>query len=246
MIATKLSKLAWSVRMQGPVGAALASGAVLRRKLFPTSGAQRKSWLDEESWFDKRFGVETSGCVDLCDLDIDPASKASSVEYSPTSVIATTAAIDSLPIPAADYRFLDLGCGKGRALVIARELGFVNLTGIELSPMLAAIATENMSKLRPESEAREIRILNENATAVDYPENPVVVFMFNPFGEPIVREVEQQLRLSLQRSPRDCWIVYANAVHREIFDSSPHWQQRSFDGPWWGIYRYAAHPQATG
>ncbi len=42
--------------------------------------------------------------------------------------------------PVERYDFLDLGCGKGRALIVAAEFPFRAITGVELSPALAAIA----------------------------------------------------------------------------------------------------------
>jgi SAM-dependent methyltransferase len=43
----------------------------------------------------------------------------------------------------SDRTFIDLGCGEGRALVIASEFPFRAIVGVELSPALCATATAN-------------------------------------------------------------------------------------------------------
>jgi len=44
------------------------------------------------------------------------------------------------PHELAEYTFVDIGCGKGRALLLASEIGFREVVGVELNPGLAANA----------------------------------------------------------------------------------------------------------
>jgi SAM-dependent methyltransferase len=46
---------------------------------------------------------------------------------------------------AESHQFVDLGCGKGRAMLIALELGFKNVVGVEYNKELLVAAEKNLS-----------------------------------------------------------------------------------------------------
>ena len=50
------------------------------------------------------------------------------------------------------FAFVDMGSGKGRALLVASELPFAKIVGVELSQELHQIAEENVRRYRPESQ----------------------------------------------------------------------------------------------
>ncbi len=46
------------------------------------------------------------------------------------------------------YTFVDIGAGKGRALLVAAESPFYEVVGVELNPELAAVAERNIARVR--------------------------------------------------------------------------------------------------
>jgi SAM-dependent methyltransferase len=71
--------------------------------------------------------------------------------------------LDRLQLDFEEYTFIDLGSGKGRALLIASE--FRAVAGVELSPRLHAIAVENFARCRGLAQrCRNVRSIEGDAT----------------------------------------------------------------------------------
>jgi SAM-dependent methyltransferase len=66
--------------------------------------------------------------------------------------------------------FIDLGSGKGRALLIASEYAFGAIVGVELSPKLHAIAAANIAGSRGTAQrSRNARTIEADATEFRFP-----------------------------------------------------------------------------
>jgi len=175
--------------------------------------------------FDRTYGVDTSGSVAAveCAPDAHLASQISPYGGSQPSIVRT--AIDALP--AHDrYAIVDLGCGKGRPLIVASEFPFASITGVELSASLAEIAVANTRRIVARYPSRtpiEVRI--GDATTVDAPGPFVVYYMYHPFNRALVSamiaNVEQQLASRLQHA----FFVYYNPVHGDVLDQSTHFSR---------------------
>src|SRR5581483_595353 len=120
-----------------------------------------------------------------------------------------------LPVAAESLLFVDLGCGKGKTLLLAAATGFPRFLGVELSSELAAVARRNLAVCGIDAE-----IVEEDATNFDFPDDPLFVYLFHPFGEKTFRAVLDALERSLARTPRLVFLGYENAVHRELLESS--------------------------
>jgi SAM-dependent methyltransferase len=123
------------------------------------------------------------------------------------------AALAASPIARGDLTFVDIGCGKGRALLIAAEFPFRRLLGVELAPELCAVANANLA-LNPDWTSR-ISITNGDATTFVYPEGPLFIFLYTPFLVPLVRRFMANLEGQLRRSPRPAYLLYANLFGSE-------------------------------
>jgi len=91
--------------------------------------------LSSGSDFDRRFGVSTSGKIPLSALNIDLDNKAAGMRYEPTAPSAFSemmaAALPQKMFPRAT--FIDIGCGRGRVLLMAAEHGFRKIIGIDFA-----------------------------------------------------------------------------------------------------------------
>ena len=95
--------------------------------------------------------------------------------------------------PVEEFTFVDVGAGMGRAMLLASELPFKRIEGIELNPVLAGIARRNAAKWRAAGRERSrIRVRCMDAVEFRFPKGPCVVFLFNPFGASVMRTLLEQ------------------------------------------------------
>ena len=106
---------------------------------IPTRGLPRPGRKDS---FDTRHGTDTSGVVWLtC-----PKSThfAGGIRYEPCDESLCEWAIKNADISPEEFSFIDIGCGKGRPLIIASRFGFKRLVGVEYSRRLSRAAEKNL------------------------------------------------------------------------------------------------------
>jgi SAM-dependent methyltransferase len=113
--------------------------------------------------------------------------------------------------------FLDVGAGKGRALLLAARHGFSKVIGVELSPDLCAVAERNITKYLRRHPGSRIEVHCADAAGFDIPIEVNVAFFFNPFGRDVMRSVLDHIGESIGRYPRDFYIVYLNPRHEDLF-----------------------------
>jgi len=111
------------------------------------------------------------------------------------------------------FIFLDPGSGKGRTLLMAADYPFQKIIGVELLPSLHEIARENLQRYRSESrKCFALESICADATSFPLPENPLVIYLFNPFPEPGLRQLCANLGRSLRQHPRAVYVTYHNPV----------------------------------
>jgi len=111
------------------------------------------------------------------------------------------------------FTFLDLGSGKGRTLLMAADYPFQKIIGVELLSSLHEIAQENLQRYCSESQkCFAIESICGDATSFRLPENPLVIYLFNPFPEPGLREFRANLEQSLRERPRAVYLAYHNPL----------------------------------
>jgi len=174
--------------------------------------------------FDREHGTDTSGFV--------PGNLLvrGSTGYGAAQPSIIRSALEAIP-ERDGVHFLDLGCGKGRPLMVAAEAGFSKVTGVEFTPALARIARRN-ARIFARSQPRRARIAIVTGDAVTYPLplGPLVVFLYNPFARIQTEQLLRHIEASLERAPRDLYVVSYNPTWGDVFDGSRALERR-----------YAAH-----
>jgi SAM-dependent methyltransferase len=164
--------------------------------------------------YDRANGVRTSGMLPGSILGLGSTNSGA----SQPSIIRS--ALGAIPDPRRCH-FLDLGCGKGRPLLVATEFGFSAITGVEFSPALAEIARRNAAVFaRGHPERTRVDIVIGDALALELPEENLVVFLYNPFDRPLITRLLHNIESSLRASPREFYIVYYNPTWADVFDAS--------------------------
>jgi len=115
----------------------------------------------------------------------------------------------------AETTFVDLGAGMGRAVLLASEMGFREVVGVELHPTLVGIARRNVAIWRKAGRERvAMRMVEGDAVEFALPEGPVLVFLFNPFGAAVLRRLLKSWRG--RRGPLD--LLYVNNEQEGVLE----------------------------
>lgn len=171
--------------------------------------------------FDGVNGLDTSGHLETAEHAPNGAQASDIVPYAGSQPSIVRGALASLP-DLEGRVFVDLGCGKGRPLLVAAGFPFRRLVGVELSPALAETARCNARIMAERHPARPpVEILVGDATRVTLPDGDIVCFMYHPFGRTLVETLLATLEGQLGESGRHVFLVYYNPVHGEVFDRSP-------------------------
>jgi SAM-dependent methyltransferase len=141
------------------------------------------------------------------------------------------------PHPIHSYTFLDIGAGKGRAMLVASELPFHKVIGVELNPAMADIAERNLSLWR-EAHATDttapplapIQLYEQDALTFDLPRTPTLAFLFHPFEAPVLKLLLRRIEAQFARRRNTLDILYVNAECRTVLDQHPAFT-RLFLGP---------------
>jgi SAM-dependent methyltransferase len=184
--------------------------------------------------FDKRFGVETSGLI----YDL-PTGHAHDVYNNGYFAVAPSVfhavmrmLLERLHLDCQLFRFVDVGSGKGRALLLASDYPFREVIGVELSPDLDRVARANVAHYAAAAKADPyaqrsllhrppVIPLQGDATEFLWPPGPLVVYMWNAFTTPVMERVFQNLGASLAEQPRELYLVYMHPELESMLASLP-------------------------
>ncbi len=111
----------------------------------------------------------------------------------------------------AEFTFIDLGSGKGRTLLMASEYPFQRIIGVELLPALHQIAQQNLAQYKSGSQkCLAVESICADATSFVFPDDPLIVYLFNPFPELGLRRALTNLQGSLTQRSRPVYVIYHN------------------------------------
>ncbi len=145
--------------------------------------------------------------------------------------------MQALPIAFGDFTFIDLGSGKGRTLLMAAQHGFGKAIGVELIPELHLAAEQNISKFSADrSPGTAMQCLCMNARDFQFPAGPLVIYLFNPFPQPVFAAVLTNLHTSWQTDPRPVFVTY-RYVELENLLAASGWLEKIAGTEQWAIYK---------
>ena len=97
--------------------------------------------------------------------------------------------------------------------IAARNYPFGRVIGVEIASALTAVARENVDRMRSKLRCQDVEFVTSDAAQWEVPDDLTYVYMFNPFGGEIFRQVLANLCASLDRCPRSLKLLYAHPVH---------------------------------
>ncbi|MCX5545270.1 class I SAM-dependent methyltransferase [Paraburkholderia sp. CNPSo 3076] len=170
---------------------------------------------------DLKYGTDTSGLVDSNALQRDAHLAVQLRPYMGSQPTIIRRALDTLG-DITGYTFMDIGCGKGRPMIVASEYPFSLALGYDISADLVRTANANAAVMARRFPQRPpIRALHANVADLKVPSGNVVVFLFNPFGPELMASLLEKLEAGLASGTVEhLFIVYDNPVCGEVFDDS--------------------------
>ncbi|ADW69801.1 class I SAM-dependent methyltransferase [Granulicella tundricola] len=202
-----------------------------RRKVVPIHTPK----LPPTHPFDRVHHTDTGGLIERTQLITGHANDAHVTAYYGIAPSILDAVIDlwqgTRPkYPIDRYTFVDIGAGKGRAVMTASLHPFFEAVGIELNPTLASIARTNLQTFpNYANPLAPTRLIEGDALAANLPLTPTLAFMFHPFEAPVLRKLigKIQAHYSVLDLPFD--LIYVNAEHASVLDQNT-WFKRLFHG----------------
>jgi len=135
-----------------------------------------------------------------------------------------------------DFTFIDLGSGKGRVLLMASDYPFKRIVGVEFTPNLVSTAEKNIAGYFSDRQrCRKIETLCMDARDFQFPSGPLVVYLFNPFSESTFAQVLENLRRSLEQSPRPVYIAYRFTEFEGLLTQAV-WLEKVAGEEQWAVY----------
>jgi SAM-dependent methyltransferase len=151
--------------------------------------------------FDVQYGTETGDYLLPRDLAAGNKHDAQSYGYSAIAPSVFLEALarwrDTLPGGArrlSTYTFVDVGAGKGRAVLLAAESSFRKVVGVELNGDLARTARRNVARWSSLVRLRaKVRVMHADAMELRWPRAPLLVYLYNPFACELVERLAAKL-----------------------------------------------------
>jgi hypothetical protein len=200
-----LWRLRRALRRDGVAGT--IRGAVRLLHTRRAGEAARKRSLD----FDRRHGTDTAGIVQLGALRIESPNRDLGVRYQPSDPDDFRSLVEALPVDRKDYVLVDLGSGKGRVLLLASEFPFRRVVGVEFAKELNEIAERNVALYGSVRRCDDIRTVTADAADYVLPEEPLILYLYNPFAPEVLRRHLERNRGSLESGSRPVYVLLTGA-----------------------------------
>ena len=145
--------------------------------------------------------------------------------HEQTSGPALDRVLRTLPISESDLA-LDVGCGKGSAILTMSRYPFARVDGVEISTELLQIARDNLGRMK----VRNSVLFHSDAAAFDGYDRYTFYYLYNPFPPVVMAETMERIAESLKRRPRQVTLVYANPKDRAVIETAGFRRVAEFQG----------------
>lgn len=166
--------------------------------------------------WDEANGVRTSGLIVGRHLQTGHAHDRHVTAYygvapSVFHALVTRWRKTSPAAPINQTTFIDIGAGMGRAVLLAAEMPFRKIIGVEMHPALIRMARRNLVAWRAAGrEHSPARIVAQDAVHFPFPPGPCLAFLFNPFGAVVMRRWLRALTTAFADRTGGLDILYVN------------------------------------
>ena len=183
---------------------------------------RRRRYRQRQEELDSALGIETRGIVQVEDFETGAVNVIHANAYAPSPPNAVTQLLGDLPIEYENFTFIDLGSGKGLTLFLAGAFPFRKIIGVEFSPVLHRKAQHNLEQYKTRYPGSpEVELVCMDAAEFKFPEQNVVLYMYNPFRGDVMRKVVGNIESFVKTTHKEMYVVYYYPAVEQVFHSVP-------------------------
>jgi len=104
------------------------------------------------------------------------------------------------------YNFLDIGCGKGKTMILASKYSFKQITGYEINKDVFSVLKKNINQKK----FRNFKVYNKSIKISEI-ENNSVIYFYNPFNEELSKRLFDEI--SINTLLEDIILIYVNPIY---------------------------------
>lgn len=209
----------------------------------PVSTTQSAMSVFEDYVFDYRYQLETRSEVAIDDLDISQEDKQHADKYKPTRARYFRKLMRRVQLPREGV-FVDVGCGKGRILLLAAEQGFNRIVGLEISPQLCQIAQRNIDAFnKHHRDSAALSVVCTNILHYQFSGDETVFFLYSPFDYTVTSQFLEMIRKSIDESPRELYLIIDEFRFPELLANDPYFDHAmtyQYGAAEFNVYHHAA------
>jgi len=169
-------------------------------KLYKAGGLYRIIQEILNLFFDLNFGVETRKRKIYNSTEF--------FDYMPSYKKTVTNALLYLKknYQLKHYNFLDIGCGKGKTMILASKYSFKQITGYEIDKDVFSVLKKNINQKK----FRNFKVYNKSIKISEI-ENNSVIYFYNPFNEELSKRLFDEI--SINTLLEDIILIYVNPIY---------------------------------
>ena len=176
------------------------------------AGGMRRLWheISESYLFDVVNNTDTHTRVPIQNYSSSTDKIDSAYQYMPaftSLILSSIKKIINIDNSVLNSEFIDIGSGKGKALIIANKLGFINGTGYEINSDLCEIGNKNLQLVK----ASKFKILNQNAVNPKIIPDFRVCYFYNPFNKQMTKKFIKIIEGKKSKNKK--FLIYINPLY---------------------------------
>ncbi len=113
--------------------------------------------------------------------------------------------------------FLNIGCGKGRAMMVAAHFGFTNIKGIDIAEQFCEHARSEWKKKASIFLNTRLQIICTDASQYIIAPQIQTIFLYNPFQQPLIDLLITRIDESIRKNSRTIYLIYLNPLYKQRF-----------------------------
>ncbi|HET9826073.1 MAG TPA: class I SAM-dependent methyltransferase [Chitinophagaceae bacterium] len=163
-----------------------------------------------------KYGSNTFAPIELKNLTIVHGDIKNASRYEAVSFYMLEHLFRAFRKISDKSSIIDLGCGKGRMMMVAAHFGFKRITGIDFAKEVCEQAKLNMRKKENQFPGIIWNVINQNVDNYEIEPNDCVFFMFNPFSYSVLKNFLRKLDVSCDEFPRTIYVLYASPQYEKL------------------------------
>lgn len=163
-----------------------------------------------------KYHLHTTGNKNISKSNLNSDNAQYAHDYMPSNYILLQSLFEKVNIYHHNKTFLDIGCGKGRALFVASHYGFTEINGIEFYPPYCAAVEEEIERYAKHSTAT-FSVSCTDAADYRIPPHIQTILLYNPFAQNVMYTVLNNILNSYYLNKRDVFVMYLCPIYKDDF-----------------------------